>query len=153
MKDLEKLQRLQADFSNYRKRVEKERAEFVKYANTDLIGELSDVLDVFELGLQDDHTKDVSPSFVDGMQGVLRKLKDLLQRRGLERIPTVGEPFNPEMHEAAMQEPSTDHEPGIILAEIRPGYRLGERVLRAPLVKVATAATENTEEKIKTKGG
>jgi len=140
---IEHLQRLQAEFDNYRKRVEREKAEFVKFAAANVIEPLTEVLDDFERGLQDDHTQNVPESFLRGMQGVHRKLQETLERSGLQRVATVGEPFDPEIHEAAMRETTDAFPPGIISGEIRPGYRLGERLLRAPLVKVAAAPSQN----------
>ena len=139
---LDHLQRLQAEFANYRKRVERERADFAKYAAAELIGELTEVLDDFERGLEGDHVEAVPPDYLKGIQGVYRKFGEILKRRGLERIKTVGETFNPEWHEAAMQETTDAYPPGAISGEIRPGYTLGERVLRAPLVKVAMAPAQ-----------
>lgn len=140
---IDHLQRLQAEFDNYRKRVEREKAEFVKFAAANVIEPLTEVLDDFERGLQDDHIQNVPESFLRGMQGVHRKLRETLERSGLQRVPTVGEPFDPEIHEAAMRETTDAFPPGIISGEIRPGYRLGERLLRAPLVKVAAAPSQN----------
>lgn len=139
---LDLLRRQQAEFANYRKRVEREKEEFVKYATGNLIAELTDVLDAFERGLHEDHAQEVPDAYRQGIEGVYRKFNDVLGRYGLKKIETVGQPFNPEIHEAAMQEPTDEFEPGTICGEIRPGYMLGERLLRAPLVKVATAPQE-----------
>lgn len=139
---LEHLQRLQAEFSNYRKRVEREKGEFVKYAASNLVMDLLELLDDFERGLNENHIQGVPEGFLKGMQGIQRKFMETLERHGLERIKTVGEPFNPEIHEAVMQEESTEYAPGVICGEIRAGYLLGGRLLRAPLVKVAIAATQ-----------
>ena len=136
---LDHLQRLQAEFVNYRRRVERERAEYVKYANSNLILDLTEVLDDFERGLHEDHLAEVPEPFLKGIEGVLRKFRDLLERQGLERIEAIGEAFDPEIHEAAMQETTDAYEPGTVSGEIRPGYRLGDRLLRPPLVKVAAA--------------
>lgn len=143
---LEHLQRLQAEFSNYRKRVEKEKADFVKYASAELISELTEVLDAFERGLKEEHVEDVPEEFLRGIEGVYRKFGEILKRRGLERVKTLGEPFDPEWHEAAMQEATDAYPPGTICGEIRPGYTLGNRLLRAPLVKVAMAPRQETVE-------
>jgi len=140
---LEHLQRLQAEFANYRKRVEREKAEFVKYAAGELLGELTEVLEAFERSLDEDHTEAVPEAYLNGIKSVYRKFDEILQRRGLQRIKTVGEPFNPEIHEAAMQEATDAYPPGTISEEIRPGYTLGDRLLRAPMVKVAVAPSGN----------
>lgn|GEM_PF-978192 len=143
---LDHLQRLQAEFSNYRKRIEKEKADFVKYASAELISELTEVLDDFERGLKEEHVEDVPEDFLRGIESVYRKFGEILKRRGLERVKTVGEPFDPEWHEAAMQESTDAYPPGTICGEIRPGYTLGNRLLRAPLVKVAMAPAPDRSE-------
>lgn len=143
---LEDLQRLKAEFANYRKRVEREKTEFVKYANSTLMAELTEVLDAFERGMHEEHSKDVPEGYRKGIEAVFRKFKELLEKNGLEKVATVGETFNPEVHEAVMQEPSTEYAPGVVSGEIRPGYKLNDRLLRAPLVKVATAPAEKSKE-------
>ncbi len=143
---LDHLQRLQAEFNNYRRRVEKEKTEFVKFANSELVGKMTEVLDDFERGLAEEHHKEVPDAFLQGIEGVYRKFKEILSRQGLEKVPTVGEVFNPEIHEAILQEPSEEFDPGTISAEIRPGYFLGERLLRPPLVKVASAPAREVKE-------
>ncbi len=150
---LEHLQRLQAEFANYRKRIEREKTEFVKYATAELMSELTEVLDDFDRSLQGDHTEVVPEAYLKGIEGVHRKFGDILQRRGLERIQTIGEPFNPEVHEAAMQEATDAYPPGTICGEIRPGYTLGDRLLRAPLVKVATAAAKEESQENESNSG
>ena len=139
---LDHLQRLKAEFENYKKRIERERAQWADRLLEDFMMELLDVVDnLHRARIVAEETQDVN-SYKEGVEMVFGRLLDVLQSRGLERIATVGEPFDPHLHEAILQEARADMEPGTIIEEITPGYVLGERVLRAPRVKVATAAGE-----------
>ncbi|HPA46625.1 MAG TPA: nucleotide exchange factor GrpE [bacterium] len=134
---LDHLQRLKAEFENYRKRTERERAQWADRLLEDFMMELLDVVDnLHRAQIVAEETHSVE-SYKEGVEMVFGRLLDVLRSRGLERIATVGEPFDPYLHEAIMQEERTDVEPGTIVEEITPGYVLGDRVLRAPRVKVA----------------
>lgn len=126
------LQRLQAEFENYKKRVEKENIEFRKYAKAELIAKLLSILDNFELALQNKENKE---EFVKGIELIYSQLFSLLENEGLKTIKAEGEKFNPEIHEALLTEKS-DKE-NIILEELQKGYMLGDRVLRHTKVKVS----------------
>ncbi|HOE10674.1 MAG TPA: nucleotide exchange factor GrpE [bacterium] len=139
---LDHLQRLKAEFENYKKRIERERAQWADRLLEDFMMELLDVVDnLHRARIVAEETHDVN-SYKEGVEMVFGRLLEVLRSRGLERIATVGEPFDPYLHEAILQEARTDVEPGTIIEEITPGYVLGERVLRAPRVKVAVATEE-----------
>lgn len=137
---LNKMKYLQADFDNYRKRVEKELAETKEFVNGKLITSLLDVVDEFELALKVTKEEGKLDSLAGGVEMTLRKLLDILGREGLTRIEAVGKKFDPNLHEATEIVPAKDKGEGLIVAEIRPGYMLKGRVLRPSMVKV-TAAT------------
>jgi len=143
---LDHLQRLKAEFENYKKRVEREKSQLAAFSLQDFMTELLDVVDNLNRArVVAEQTNNVE-SYREGVDMVFDRLFEVLQRRGLERIPTVGQPFDPYQHEAVLQEATDEVEPNTIIEEITPGYRLHERVLRAPRVKVAVAPEETKSE-------
>ncbi len=137
---LNKMKYLQADFDNYRKRVDKELAETKQFVNEKLITNLLDVVDEFELALKVAREGGKPDSLAGGVEMTLRKLLDILGKEGLARIEAIGKKFDPNLHEATEIVPAKDEDEGLIVAEIRPGYMLKGKVLRPSMVKV-TAAT------------
>lgn len=130
------LQRLAADFANYRRRNETERAEFVRFAKTDLITRLLEVLDDYDRALGTVPEEARSQPWVEGMWLVERKLRDMLISEGLEPIETVGKPFDPYVHES-IAHVDADAPEETVVDEVRKGYRLHDRVIRPALVTVA----------------
>ncbi len=143
----ETLQRLQAEFENYKKRVDKENSEFVKYAKAELIQRLLPTLDTFEIALKS--TKD-NEKFVKGMEMVYAQLVSLLHSEGLKPIEAIGKKFDPYLHEVMLKEKS-DKDEGIVLEELQKGYMLNGRVLRHSKVKISEKA-EKAEAKKEEKG-
>jgi molecular chaperone GrpE len=131
--DLRQLaQRVQADFENYRKRVLREQTAIVERATESLVESLLSVLDSFELALA---TLEVADEKVrKGVELVYAELLGVLERAGLERIETDGKPFDPNVHEAVLQEDG-DGEP-VVSETMRTGYRMKGRVIRPAMVKV-----------------
>lgn len=125
------VQRVQAEFENYKKRVERDQSDFVKTASKDLIINLLPVLDNFELALKN---LDKENQIVKGFELVFRELMDILQKQGLKVIEAEGL-FNPYFHEALMQEES-DKEDNTILEVFQKGYMLGGKLIRSTKVKV-----------------
>lgn len=135
----ERLLRTAADFDNYRKRTDRERREQAEYASADLVRDLLPVIDDLERALAAAGTGD-DPQLAalrSGVEMVHRQFLDVLARRGVEPIETVGQQFDPVWHEALATEPAEGRAEDEITAEIRRGYRMGQRLLRAALVKVA----------------
>jgi molecular chaperone GrpE len=133
---LDHLQRLQAEFSNYRKRVLKEQTRAVEMASEPMIRKLLEVLDEFDLALIAAEQKPDFDKFLHGVELVYAKLKEIMGSEGLERIEAKGKPFDPEQHEALMQ--SGDGDGDAVVADVlRPGYTLKGRVIRPAGVKVA----------------
>lgn len=145
---LRRLQYLQADFENYRKRAEREMGEVKRYGNERLLSDLLVVVDELELGLEKAREGDNSPALVEGISMVLKRFQGLLAKEGVIRIEGVGSKFDPSLHEAALKVPS-EKEEGTIIEEIRSGYTLKGRVLRPSIVKVA----EGSEPSSSTKNG
>ncbi|MDP6600415.1 MAG: nucleotide exchange factor GrpE [Candidatus Woesearchaeota archaeon] len=138
----ETLQRTQAEFENYKKRVDKEKAEFVKYAKAELIRRLLSTIDTFEIALKS--TKD-NEKFVKGMEMVYVQLISLLHSEGLKPIESLGKKFDPYLHEVMLKEKS-DNDDGVVLEELQKGYMLSDKVLRHSKVKVSEKVGKNKTE-------
>jgi molecular chaperone GrpE len=132
---LSDLQRLAADFDNYRKRVARDQAQLVARAHEGLVKELLPVLDDLERALGAAEVHDEA-TVVEGVRLVQRALADLLAREGLQEIEADGA-FDPHVHEALLSQPGEGAEPGSVLQVVQKGYRLGDRVLRPARVVVA----------------
>ncbi len=135
------LKRMAADFANYRKRNEAERTEFAKFAKSDLIAKLLDVLDGYDraLGTIPDELK--GTAWVEGMWLIERKLRAILEAEGLEGIDSIGQPFDPYKHEAVAHVPS-DKPEGTVIQEHQKAYRLHDRVIRPALVTVSSGSED-----------
>lgn len=132
-------QRAQADFVNYKRRVEQERSEFNSYANTNLILSILPVLDDLERAIQAMPEKVSKSEWGEGIKLVEHKFKTILQGQGVIPMISVGEVFDPNIHEALRQEKG---EEGIILEEFQRGYMMGERVIRPAKVVVGNGEEE-----------
>lgn len=134
----DQLLRKTAEFDNYRKRVERERREMVQFAAGDLIEALLPIVDAFERALQ----AEAGPStenYRKGVELIYKQLIDLLARRGVHPLDTVGQLFDPRYHQAVTYEASPGHPEGEVIEEVRRGYLFGDRLLRPAMVKVAKA--------------
>ena len=143
------LQRMAADFANYRKRNEAERTEFAKFAKADLIARLLDVLDGYDRALAsmpEDLKGQPGNTWVEGMWLVERKLRQILEAEGLEPVDSLGQPFDPYLHEAIAHVES-DQPEGTVIQEHQKAYRLHDRVIRPALVSVAKASHNKNKEK------
>lgn len=144
----DRLLRQAAEFQNFRRRVEQERKQDVKFGQGIVLQELLDVFDdlrrsveaAIEVGEDTEGAESTRyESLREGVDLVYRKFSEILQRFGVEPIEAVGTPFDEQEHEAMMQQPAPEGtEPGTVLAEIQKGYRMGERVLRHSKVVVAS---------------
>jgi molecular chaperone GrpE len=129
------LQRLQAEFDNYRKRVLREQTSAVELAAQPVLRRLLEVLDDFDLALMHAEDRPDFDRFLHGVELVYAKLIDTLRAEGLERMEAQGTPFDPELHEALMQSGEGDGDP-VVVDVLRPGYTLKGRVLRPAGVRV-----------------
>ncbi len=134
--NVQALQRMAADFSNYRKRTESERAEFAKFAKSDLIAKLLDILDAYDRALATVPEDLKGSSWVEGMWLIERKLRQILESEGLKAVDSLGLPFDPYMHEAVAHVES-DASEGTVITEHQKAYRLHDRVIRPAMVTVA----------------
>lgn len=130
-------QRARAEFSNFKKRVEREQEEARARITADILARYLDVIDDFERALSDYPSSDESNAWVEGISMIYEKLLLILEAEGVELIPAEGEVFDPNIHEAISYEESEDHRDGQVIEVIKQGYLLGERVIRPALVRVA----------------
>ena len=134
----ERLLRLQADFENTRKRLEKEKQDFVKFANESIIFELLNVLDDLErtVELAQSKHQDIE-AFLKGVEMILAHLYELLKEHGVKPIEAQGKVFDPNLHEALMQVENKDVPEHTVLEELQKGYLLNDRMIRTTKVKVS----------------
>ncbi len=130
------LQRERADFANYRRRNEAERSDYARFAKTELITKLLEVLDTFDLALETVPAHLESEPWVEGIGLSRRKLRDILASEGLVELSSAGQPFDPHIHEAIGHVDSSAPE-GTVVDEVRKAYKLHDRVIRPALVTVA----------------
>jgi molecular chaperone GrpE len=134
----QKYLRAQADFDNFRRRTQKEKEDQAKYASLSVIEQLLPALDNFERALTASKGAQDAESLAKGVEMVLRQMEQVLGAEGLETIPTVGEAFDPTVHQAVMQEESDEFESGTVIAELQKGYKLKDKVIRPAMVKVSS---------------
>lgn len=139
----ETLARRSADFDNFRKRTERERTETYNRALGEVVRRLLPVLDNLQRALDAERVVEVKESeefrhFLQGVELINRQLGGVLEGLGVEVVPTVGERFDPHVHEAVATEATDAHEPDTVTQEMQRGYRLGDKLLRPAMVKVAT---------------
>jgi molecular chaperone GrpE len=139
----DKLARRQADFDNYRKRTERERAETYNRALGEVVRRLLPVIDNLQRALEAERSLETEESnefrhFLHGVELINRQLGGVLESLGVEVVPTVGELFDPHVHEAVATEATDEVEPDTIVQEMQRGYRLRDKLLRPAMVKVAT---------------
>ena len=139
----DRLARRQADFENYRKRVERERSETYNRVVGDVAAKLLPVLDNLKRALDAEASVESAESdefrhFLSGVDLIYKQLNGVLEAFGVKPIAAVGENFDPHIHEAVVTEATDDYEPDTVIQEIVAGYRLGDKLIRPALVKVAT---------------
>ena len=142
----DQLLRIAADFDNFRKRSRKEIEEVRRRSIEDTLREVLPIVDNLERAAEAmDDAKDVA-AVAQGVQMVLRGFEDIANRLGLKRVPSIGQQFDPTCHDAMQQEETAEHDPGTIVAEVVPGYYLGERLLRPAMVVVAKPPTQTNDQ-------
>ncbi|MBN2983286.1 MULTISPECIES: nucleotide exchange factor GrpE [Cohnella] len=129
--------RAQADFDNFRRRTLKEKEELSKYASAKLIGELLPVVDNFQRALKAGGEATDDGALSKGIEMIYRQLSQVLENEGLKAMEPVGQPFDPEVHQAIMQVESEEYGEGIVVEVVQTGYMLKDKVLRPAMVKVS----------------
>ncbi len=130
-------QRARAEFANYKKRTTREQEEARERIAGETISKYLGVVDDLERALRERPAEDDTAAWAEGIELIYRKLVALLESEGVRKIAAEGEQFDPMLHEALSHEESGDHKEGQVIEVIQPGYRMGERVLRPALVRVA----------------
>jgi molecular chaperone GrpE len=134
---LEGWQRERAEFQNYRRRMERDQAQSTLNITGQVIKKYLVILDDIERALKTRPAQGEGAAWSEGVELIYRKLQTILENEGVERIPAEGQPFDPNLHEALTHEESPDHESGQVIAVVQQGYKIGDRVLRPALVRVA----------------
>ncbi len=135
-------QRSAADFSNFKRRTDDERAQMSQFTNAVLIGKLLGVLDDFDRALESVPAEAHDP-WIEGVKLVERKLRNVLESEGVTPIEAIGQPFDPNLHEAVAHEETADHPDNAVIGEVQRGYRLHDRLIRPSLVRVANNPKEH----------
>ena len=136
----DQLLRRQAEFDNYRKRVEREKSEIYQRARAEVLLEFLPVLDNFERALSSlEMSEGDAKSMQHGIELIHKQFNDALVKFGLQPVESVGQAFDPNLHEAVTIEPTEEHEENMVLEEFQRGYKLGDRLLRPAKVKVAAS--------------
>jgi len=138
----DRVARRQAEFENYRKRVDRERSETYNHVVADVATKLLPVLDNLKRALETEASVESSESdefrhFLSGVDLIYKQLKGVIEALGVKPIPSVGEPFDPHLHEAVVTEATDEYEPDTVMQELVAGYRLGDKLIRPAMVKVA----------------
>jgi len=133
----DRLLRQAAEFDNYRKRIDRERRDSAQFAAVDFVQELLPVIDDFERALQIEAPG--ADSYRQGLEIIHRALMDMLRKRGVTPIEAVGTTFDPQVHQAVAYEEALDRQDGEVTEQFTRGYRLGDKLIRPAMVKVAKA--------------
>ena len=134
--------RARADLDNFRKRMSQEMTDARKFANAALLEELLPILDNFQLGLQAAQNDEGVKNLLVGLNMVAGQLQTFLRDNGVEEIAAVGQPFDPNVHEAVGQQSSRDVPEGVVISQTRRGFKLRDRLLRPATVVVSTGPGE-----------
>ncbi|MDO5707372.1 MAG: nucleotide exchange factor GrpE [Andreesenia angusta] len=130
--------RLQADFDNYRKRVEKEKMEIVKFASADLVEKLLPVLDNFDRAVEEEMKNgNEDDGFLEGVKLIQKQLLNVLDTEDVKEIEAINKPFDPNYHNAIQMVESDDHDSNIVTEVFQKGYQMKDRVIRPSMVVVS----------------
>lgn len=140
---LDQLKRLAADFDNARKRMEREKQDQAKWAAESLILALLPIVDSFDAAIQSLRHHDAKDPVVTGVKLINQQLHELLTREGVERLKTLGQPFDPERHEVIQQVEDAEWPEGTVIEEIQAGYLLRGRLIRPAMVKIAKKTADS----------
>jgi molecular chaperone GrpE len=138
----DQLLRTAADFDNYRKRARRDQDDERRRGREGLLKDLLPVFDNLERAVTHAEGAQDAKAVSDGLRMVIKQFVDTLDKSGIKRVPTVGLPFDPTRHEAIQHLESAEHPAGVVMAEVQPGYMIGDQLVRAALVVVSKGAPE-----------
>ncbi len=141
----DELLRLNAEFDNFRKRMGRDKEEFIKYANTDIISDLLGIVDDLERAVETASQKQDFPALSKGVEMTLNRMRKVLKDRGVSRVECIGKPFDPTEHEAIMSVNNNEVPEDVVVEELQKGYLYHDRVIRPAKVKLSKRETKNTE--------
>ncbi len=133
----DKYLRLNAEYQNYRKRVEKEKSDIFKYGSEKLLVEMLPIMDNFERALSASEQENSESKVLDGIKMIKKTLDELFDRNGVKKIDAIGMPFDPIKHHAVMTVESEDHSSDHVIEVFQDGYALNDKVIRPSMVKVS----------------
>lgn len=133
----DKYLRLNAEYQNYRKRVEKEKADIFKYGTEKLFIELLPIMDNFERALSSKNTEKMDQKILDGIVMIKKSFESFFDKNGVKKIEALGQPFDPVMHHAVMTESVEDSESEHVVEVLQDGYLMNDKVIRTSMVKVS----------------
>ena len=136
-----RLLRLHAEFENYKKRMVREKAEFLKFAHEGLILEILPILDNLERAMASARAEAGSTPLLEGLEMIARLFRSVLEKAGVTPMEALGQPFDPGYHQAVAQVESSDPDANLVVEEIQKGYLIEGRVLRPAMVKVSRAVS------------
>jgi molecular chaperone GrpE len=142
----DQLLRLRAEWDNAKKRLEREKQDYAKWASESLVLQLLPIVDSFDAALQSLKHHDGTDPVVMGVKLINQQLHELLTREGVERLTTIGQPYDPERHEVMQQVETTEHDDNIVMEEIQAGYLMKGRLIRPAMVKVAITPKPKDED-------
>ena len=149
----DRLLRVSAEFDNYKKRIAREMSEAVKYGNEKLAADILTVVDNLERAIESSSgASEAENALIEGVSLTLNDVLKILERHHVTPVKALGEPFDPAVHQAMMQESSQDHPANTIVKELQKGYRIHDRLLRPAMVVVSSAADNGSQEKSENKG-
>ena len=142
---LKHLERLQADFDNYKKRQEKKKKEFIEFANEELLNNLLSVVDNLERALDSTKNNKNAKAIKEGVNNTLKEFNAILNKEGVKPVQSIGHRFDPYKHEAVMKTETDKYSEDIITEEFQKGYYIKSKVLRPAMVKVAVSTKEKKD--------
>jgi len=142
----EKLLRVSADYANFQKRIHKQISDTIAYEKEKIIKTLLPVLDNFEHTFQNAHSAENIDSLLKGIKIIYDQMLDIIKSHGVEQIQSLGEKFDPSLHEAMLQKAEPEQEDNLVLEEFQKGYKLNGRVIRPSRVIVNKLPTEESEQ-------